>query len=358
MSVLMHASRQWAERPADQRFNSLVDLHNAVTRYHNMTIEAPETDLKSVTFSTDMDDNGNVEPVLVGANGARANFTNYSFGQMARIVGAPAGYLRKLPVGLATANLNAGIRVLPIEAPKANLLLAQNGRLTLRAATSERYTRIWNSDVTSRLLTLPKEWQPAPAAFDGSRGLYASDRDMFAFMVDNDRRIFEKDVNGGFGRGFFISNSEVGDASFRITTFLYQYVCGNHMVWGAHGVTDIRIPHVGNADERAFGKLTIELRKYANSSAAEQEAKIESMRRMTIGATKDEVLDALFDKGIARKVAVEAYDRAVEHEDWYGAPNTVFGITSGITEVARDLPHADERVELERKAGKIMQIAF
>jgi len=87
--------------------------------------------------------------------------------------------------------------------------------------------RIWNSEITSRLCDLEARgpWQPAPAAFDGSRGLYMGDRDLFAFMVDSGRRIFEKLPGGGLSRGFFVWNSEVGAASFGIQTFFYEYVC-------------------------------------------------------------------------------------------------------------------------------------
>lgn len=362
MTTLTQANDQWNTRPADQRFASLADLHAAVQHHRDMAVEAPGIDLKTLRVELQKPDGETPEPVLVSGTGLTARFTNHSFGQVARLLDAPASYLRKLPASLASANLNNGIRTLE-DATPAKALFSQNGHLRLRAMTGEGYTRIWNRDVTSRLIQLTEqspEWQPAPAAFDGSRGLYASEKDMFAFLVDNERPIFESLPGGGLGRGFFVSNSEVGDASFRVTTFLYEYVCGNHRVWGAQGVQELRIAHVGNADERAFSKLSIELRKYADSSAAETEGRIESCRRMTLGATKDEVLDKVFglNTGLSRKQIGAGYDRAVEQEARYGAPNTVWGFTGGLTEVARDLPNADARVELERKAGKVMQIAF
>lgn len=49
---------------------------------------------------------------------------------------------------------------------------------------------------------------------------------------------------------------------------------------------------------------------------------------------------------------------AVENEDRYGNPRSVWAFTGGLTEIARDRLNADERVALERQAGKIMQIAF
>lgn len=230
--------------------------------------------------------------------------------------------------------------------------------------TSDKYTRIWNCDVTERLVRLAvehPEWQPAPPAFDGSRGLYASDHDIFAFMVDNGRRIFESDPNGGLSRGFFVWNSEVGAASFGVMTFLYEYVCGNHIVWGTSDVRGLRVRHIGDADERAFRELAGELRRYADSSASEGEERIEQAKRYSLGNDKDAVLDAIFGKripGLSRKRLDDAYDKAEAHADWYGDPKSVWGMVNGITEIARDLKHTDERVHLDRAAGKVMEIAF
>lgn len=373
MTVLTQATNQWSSRPADQRFSSLADLHAAVTHHRAAAVESPNVALSSLrVIATSVaavrnseygTGDGAIEPMIVGAEGVPARFTHHSFGQICRRIGAPASYLRELPVGLVVANMNDGLgKVAPRDNGEGdNLLFSQNGSLVLRAALSPSYTRIWNADVTSRLIRLTEQapmWQPAPAAFDGSRGLYASDKDLFAFLVDNERPIFESLPGGGLGRGFFVSNSEVGDASFRVTTFLYEYICGNHRVWGASGVTDIRIPHIGNADERAFGKLTVELRKYADTAASEDEAKIQAQRSYVLGATKDEVLDAVFNLGVTRKTAGKALAIAEASEDRYGNPFSVWGFNGGLTEIARDLPNADERVALERQAGKIAQIAF
>lgn len=366
MTVLERASSEWSNRPADQRFASLADLHAAVCHHRSVAVEAQGVQLNTLRIAASTDDptlGFKPQPFLVSPNGSTAKFTHHSFGQMCRRIGAPASYLRTLPASLAAENMNVGLAAVePRDNGEGdNLLFAQNGSLVLRAALSPSYTRIWNCDVTSRLISLTErapEWQPAPAAFDGSRGLYASDKDMFAFLVDNDRRIFESLPGGGLGRGFFVSNSEVGDASFRITTFFYEYVCGNHRVWGASGVTDLRIPHIGSADSRAFAKLSVELRKYADSSVREDEAKIEAMRTMELGATKDEVLDAVFNLGVTRKLAGQTLALAEKSEERYGNPRSVWGFTGAMTEIARDLPNADERVALERQAGKIMQIAF
>jgi hypothetical protein len=367
-TTLTQAFQQWASRPADQRFSSLEAIHAAVSHHREIAREATNVDLRTLRVSPiDVMDNGKIvarTPMLAAPSGQMAKFTHYSFGQFARRVSAPAHYLRTLPADLVAENLNHGLRTLP-EATTDALLFSENGDgLTLRCDVSEKYSRIWNVDITSRLLRLNAqhpEWQPAPAAFDGSRGLYASDRDIFCFLVDNDRRIFESLPGGGLGRGFFVWNSEVGDKSFGVMTFLYEYVCGNHRVWGAKGISELRIPHIGDADARAFRNLEIELRKYADASVSDDEAKITRCRAMELGATKDEVLDRVFGLRIAalsQKVILAAYDRAEQEADKYGSPRSVWGFTGGLTEIARDAANADERVTLDRAAGKVMQIAF
>ena len=228
--------------------------------------------------------------ILTGPKGGEASLTNWSFGQVAERAKAPAAYLKTLPASIAADCLNDGLR--RHKGPDAQLLVSKNpgtGLLSARAVTSDKYSRIWNADITKRLLELEAKgpWQPAPAAFDGSRGLYLGDRDMFAFLVDNERRIFETGPGGGLSRGFFCWNSEVGDASFGIMTFLYEYVCGNHRVWGVQNVNEARIIHIGrDQSSKALEMMTVEVRKYAEVSSADDEAKVLSARRYQIGAEK------------------------------------------------------------------------
>lgn len=359
MTTLMNANRQWSMRPADERYGSVAALHAAALGYKDNA-------KSSVVPTAKLRVEARGDDVVLKAKDIDIDMTNFAFGQLCKVGEAPSGYLAGIPAPLAAECLNHGLRAAHgDENGRDNRLLfnVDKGMATLRALTSERYARIWNSDITARLLELEElgPWQPAPAAFDGSRGLYLGDRDMFAFMVDNDRRIFEKGPGGGLSRGFFASNSEVGAASFRITTFFYNYVCGNHMVWGASGVKEVSIRHVGNAKDKAWAGLEAELVAYADSSSADDELKVAAMLTYKIGNDLDEVLDTVMGlriAGLSRKLVTDGYNLAVQREDWYGAPNTMWGLAGGLTEIARDLPNADDRTTLEAATGKLMEIAF
>jgi hypothetical protein len=267
MSVLLHANREWERRPADERFASLQDMHAAAIKFRDNAAKS-SVPVRSLLVKPEADG-----LIVNGATGKQALVSNWSFGQFAQKAKAPAGYLRTLPAPLAAECINAGLRALDHDDEAMLLFDAQRpDALKLRGLTSVDYSRIWNSEVIERLMKIEADgsFQPAPAAFDGSRGLYLGDRDMFAFMVDNDRRIFEKDQNGGLSRGFFLWNSEVGARSIGISTFLYEYVCGNHRVWGASDVKELRIAHIHTDTDSAFAKLAVELKRYAESSAAER----------------------------------------------------------------------------------------
>jgi hypothetical protein len=363
MTTLMKAHGHWANRAEDERFSSVEEMHKWARQYKAEAREAALSSPRQLQLGVrgeGKDQSLDQRLVLEGREGQVADLTHWSFGQICREASAPSAYLRTLPVPLARDCLASGLK--GAEDREVRLLLNHNGHNTLRAITSPKYCRIWNSDVTQRLVELKHSgqgWQEAPAAFDGSRGQYLSDRDMFSFFVDNDRRIFEKGPGGGLSRGFFAWNSEVGASTFGIMTFLYEYVCGNHRVWGASEVVEVKIRHVGRADEKGFEELSAAVKMYADSSASEDEAKILLAREYRIGQTKDEVLDRLFGLGLAtRKVLEEAHGIALEHEDWYGDPLSAWGMGGGLTQVARDLPNADERVALDRAGAKVLELAW
>lgn len=383
---LFKASAQWANRPDDERFSSLDDLHTAVDSYRATAREAV------VPFNSLRTEASEGEVLLIGKKNVPARMTNWSFRQLAGSVGAPASYAQTLPATLACQLINYGLSKTEDRSDR-QLLFHENGEMLARAMTSEKYTRIWNSDITSRLLRLPEDgWQVPPArpVRNGQRGtrvatvddvlrgagfglsinvgdeiapagLYASDHDMFVFMVNNDRRISEPGNPDGLARGFFVSNSEVGAASFAITRFLYRHVCGNHIVWGAKQVSELRIKHIGEANDRAFAEISGQLTKYANDSASDDEARIVRAADFVIGATKDEVLDRLFSIksiGISRVALNKAYDLTVEHEPTAVNPRSAWGMAQGLTRLAQETPYADERLVADRAAGRVLSIAF
>ena len=382
---LFKASNQWSTRPDDERFASLQELHDACCGYRASAGQAV------IPFNSLRTEASDGEVMLVGKANTPARLTHWAFGQLATAIAAPGAYLRTLPATLAAQNLNHGLAKATDRSDR-QVLFHQNGSLLTRAITSNHYTRIWNNDITSRLFNFQDAgWAVPPArpvreGQAGSRiatdadvltgakhglsvkvgdaiapaGLYASDHDLFAFMVNDGVRISEPGNSDGLARGFFISNSETGAASFVVTRFLYRTVCGNHIVWGAKQVSEFRLRHIGSADDRAFRELSGTITQYANESASDDEAKITRAYTHRLGVDKDSMLDSLFGQkalGLTRTTLASAHQACVELEPNLD-PLSAWGMAQGLTRISQDATYGEDRVALDRAAGKVMALAF
>jgi len=383
-SNLHTASRQWAERPADQRFWTLSELFERTKEY------ADQSRVKNVALSTcrvaaTQDD----DLALIGPTGGAAQFQHYSFGQLSGLCQAPASYLRSLPAPVAADCLNVGLNQIRGE---QTLMFHQNGGLHLRCVTSQKYERIWNYEVAEMALALQESegWHTPPARPCGQAnvpervatqedvlkhsshkglgikvgdiispaGLYASDHDCFIFQVNEDVQI---DAGGGemLFRGVFWGNSEVGDARFRGTMFLYDTVCGNHIVWGAKIVQEISIRHIGEP-ARLFREAMATATKQMRASAHDDQVRILAAKSHVLGDSRTKIVDLVYNKpfGLTRSECDAAYVLAERHADDHGNdPTTAWGYAAGITRLSQGA-FADDRVRMDRAAGRVLEMAF
>ena len=355
MSVnLLDAHRQWATRSPDERFSSLESLYD-YTRERKYSSHQELLFLHRIQLQ-ESDDGG----IVLNGTADSMRLSNWSFGQLSAMAGAPARYLRELSPELASQCLHYG---LDPKHQECNALVREsksvnNGHTDRLAAafTSPSYGRIWDADVVERLMEAVEgtSWHvPRSKERDGSvpSGLYASDRDMFAFMVNDENRI---DVgNSKLGRGFFCWNSETGSASFGLATFLYNYVCSNHIVWGAEDFNELRIIHTRFSPYR-FKEYAIPLlNEFVGSKSLETDIKMMVNRAMETPTAKslDETLKLYQGKRFTKKELEAAWEAGINQgED----VTTVWGMVQGLTAVARDIPHTDKRVNLERRASALL----
>lgn len=363
---LMNAHEQWKVRPDDERYPTVEKAHQAAKGYQQASVE------KEASLGDLRAENHNRELVVFGKQGIRAKVSNWAFGQLATRAGAPAGYLRGLPATLAAQNINHGLASVKGTTEDsseymAKLLfhMAEGGSPILRAITSEKYMRIWNAEVTERLMDLGQEWVPAvpdiradtSKSLDEQTALYVSDHDMFAFLRSPNVTIAEEGTDSPTYRGLIVWNSEVGSSVIGMARFLYREMCGNHIIWGASEYSDVELRHVGSVREK-WGVFAAKSREYLNSSPQDEEAMIIRVKHSLIASDKEGVLDALFGKkmGLSRKVLEASYDAVDPDQD--GDARTQWGMVQGITRYSQTLPHADERTKLDRLAGKILDFSF
>ncbi len=238
--------------------------------------------------------------------------THWSFGQMCSLVGAPANYMRQLPAPLAGINLQHGL--LSHRAELVKTLEAGDGRVELRAVTGPDYGRIWDHELVAAVQRIAgngagdTRWK-VPGLLDWSTmthnpfvevtkdntTLYASDRDVFLFLVDDTHPIEAGRLPNGdpdlYFRGFYCWNSEVGSKTLGIASFFLRAVCMNRNIWGAEGFEEISIRHSKFAAHRFAHQAAPALTRFADSSPSAFVSGVRAARERVV-ARKDEDREA------------------------------------------------------------------
>lgn len=388
MSMNLYAAHsQWMTRPADERFWSLHDLRAALADLRDRSFERTQK-TRAVRAVAGYD---SPDLCLKGSRGPIA-LTHWSFNQLCSYAGAPASYMRQLPAPLAAECINTGLA--RYDGHDTQLLLHRNGdsdtEWTVRSLTSA-YSRLWNVDVVDGLmpaLDRGSRVPPARPAVDDPRarpataedilpnqedfalsvkvggmiapaGVYAGDRDMFIFLVIPNRVI--DDGVKGLMRGVFVWNSEVGAGAFKVKVFYLENVCGNHIVWGAPGVQELRLVHKGDNFRDLCWKMARQLRGFADADTAAERTMILRARRHELGKDRAETIDTLFNNkalGLSRQVIEATYTVAEQYEHTALAPpNTAWGFVHGLTRYSQQTPYADERNRLDVAGGKLLALA-
>ena len=367
-------SSEWFSRPDDERFLSLTELHAAVqARAERATTRTVETREVRVEASRD---NAERLALLLPGRDQPVTPTHWSFGQLASLVGAPAGYLRQLPASLAGINMQHGL--LSHRAELMKTLETEDGRVELRAVTGPDYGRIWDHELVAAVMKIAgngtgdTRWK-VPGLLDWSTmtynplvditrdttTLYASDRDVFLFLVDDLHPIEAGRLPNGdpdlFFRGFYCWNSEVGSKTLGMASFYLRAVCMNRNIWGAEGFEEISIRHSKFAANRFAHEAAPALENFASSSPAPFMAGIKAARERIV-ARKDEDRETFLRKRGFSRGETEKIIATVLQEEGH-PPASIFDFVQGITALAREKPHQDARLELEGKASKLLAAA-
>ncbi|HLG89126.1 MAG TPA: DUF932 domain-containing protein [Alphaproteobacteria bacterium] len=368
-------SSEWFSRPADERYLSLSDLFASVKgrtdRSRTQIVES-----RAVQVEASRHDSESLLLALPGRDQPAAP-THWSFGQLCALVGAPSGYLRQLPAPLAGINLQYGLT--HHRAEQVKTLEIENGRVELRAVTGPDYGRIYDHELVSAVMRIAgngtgdTRWK-VPGTLDWSSmtynphiditaettTLYASDRDVFLFLVDDTHPIEAGYLPDGspdlYFRGFYCWNSEVGSKTLGIASFYLRAVCQNRNLWGVEGFEEITIRHSKYAASRFAHEAAPALESFATSSPAPFIAGIKAARERIVARTDDERTEFLTKRaGFGRAESAKIVDTVLREEG--RAPESIFDFVQGITAVARGKEHQDSRLEMEQRAKRLLDRA-
>ncbi|CDN57720.1 Hypothetical protein RG1141_PA08880 (plasmid) [Neorhizobium galegae bv. officinalis bv. officinalis str. HAMBI 1141] len=367
-------SSEWFSRPDDERFLSLTELYETVRsraeRAHARTVESAAIRVEATRDNTER-----LELVVPGRHQPIAP-THWSYGQLCGLVGAPATYMRQLPAPLAAINLQHGL--LNHRAELVKTLEMEDGRVELRAVTGLEYGRIWDHELVSAIMKIAGNgtgdtiWK-VPGLLDwasmthnpfvdiskDTTTLYASDRDVFVFLVDDTHPIEAGRLRNGepdlYFRGFYAWNSEVGSKTLGIASFYLRAVCANRNIWGSENFEEITIRHSKFAADRFAHEAAPALTSFANSSPASFVAGIKAARERSVARDDEDRQAFLRRRGFSKTETAKIIETVLSEEG--RPPESIFDFVQGITALARGKTNQDTRLELEGKAKKLLESA-
>ena len=367
-------SSEWFSRPDDEKYLSLSELYASVKgraeRSKTRTVESA-----AIRVEAHRDDPEKLALVLPDAEAPVAP-THWSFGQLASLVGAPAAYLRQLPAPLAGINLQYGLT--NHRAEQVKTMEVANGRTELRAVTGPDYGRIYDHELVAAVQRIAGDgvgdtrWK-VPGVLDWSTGvynpmvdvtkdtttLYASDRDVFLFLVDDMNPIEAGTLPDGspdlFFRGFYCWNSEVGAKTLGIASFYLRAVCQNRNLWGVEDFQEISIRHSKYAANRFAHEAAPALANFADSSPQPFIQGIRSARERIVARSDDDRTDFLRKRGFSKAETAKIVETVLAEEG--RPPESVFDFVQGITAVARSKPQQDARLAMETRAKTLLERA-
>jgi hypothetical protein len=367
-------SSEWFSRPADERYLSLselfADVRGRAERSRTRTVESA-----AIRVEANRDDAERLAFVLPGEESSLVP-SHWSFGQLASLVGAPATYLRQLPAPLARINLQYGLTSHRAELVKT--LEVEDGHVELRAVTGPDYGRIYDRELVAAVQRIAGDgtgdtrWK-VPGVLDWSTGiynpqvdvsrdtttLYASDRDVFLFLVDDLNPIEAGRLPDGspdlYFRGFYCWNSEVGAKTLGIASFYLRAVCQNRNLWGVEDFEEITIRHSKFAASRFAHEAAPALSRFANSSPMPFINGIKAARERIVARSDEDRIEFLRKRGFSKSETARVIETVLAEEG--RKPESIFDFVQGITAVARNKPHQDARLDLEARAKKLLDRA-
>src|SRR5258708_17192491 len=183
--------------------------------------------------------------------------------------------------------------------------------------------------------------------------LYASDRDVFVFLVDDLNPIEAGRLRDGspdlYFRGFYCWNSEVGAKTLGMASFYLRAVCQNRNLWGVEDFEEIIIRHSKYAASRFAHEAAPALLNFANSSPLSFVNGIKAAREQIVARSDEDRIEFLRRRGFSKAETAKVIETVLAEEG--RPPESIFDFVQGITAVARHKPHQDARLDMEAKAN-------
>lgn len=283
--------------------------------------------------------------LAIGNDGA-FSLNDWSFSQLCRLAGVTKDTVNRLTPDTASRVL---AETLPSSQKPLQMLTTKE---SVRSIHGVAYTRLWDADLVMTLREFATDFEPPQKAFNGGTGLYCGEQDMFCFLIDP---LGWTEIDGeAFAPGFFVWNSEVGKRSIGISTFWFQAVCQNHIVWDAIDVTEFSRKHTANVHDALS-----EIRRTIDALVAKRDARkdgfvslIRKAMATKLGDEAEDVERVLTRNGITRQLAKDALAIARCHGKF-----TIWALVDALTRLTGRIQHAGDRTDADQKAASLLALA-
>lgn len=367
---------EFFKRKPDEIYNTFQALHDynlsKQFKTRQQTVNLAEIEARAV--------NGDL---IIHGNGRDLVPTNYAYNKLVTKVGGSQQWFDKLDAPGIAYNLNYGFKSLvrkskpienlnPWEIDESGRAVDTNAKLiysedSLINVTSATYNLVFDAQLSELALKLEAKYglRPAPAnkGWHDTKeithhGLYASDRNCFIFASTLDKPVLEF-ASSPIYRGVMLWNGF--DTTFGVSLFLLSGVCCNYSIHGFTEKFSLEARHSAKLWEKmTFDSIADNLSKAFDASTKTEQKFLDVATRMEIGQDKNSVVKELVKLHLPllhEKASERVYDLAVEREEVYGNPRTVWSIGNVITEIGRDRPFADARRSYMEVAKKVFDMA-
>ncbi|HUQ68569.1 MAG TPA: hypothetical protein VM165_03540 [Planctomycetaceae bacterium] len=340
MANLTQAHRELFRRTPDECFSSLDELEANCKREREESLDRWHLPQRLQPTSI-----GDVLELTAGDDGS-FRLNDWSFSQLCRLGGVSKETVNRVSADTAGRILR---ETLPGGQKPLQILTTGDG---IRSVHGTAYSRLWNADLLSMVREFD-DYQPPQHALNGATGLYCGEQDLFCFLIDP---AGWTEIGGEhFAPGFFLWNSEVGKRSLGISSFWFQKVCMNHIVWDAVEVVEFTRKHTGNIREslndiRRIIEAQVQKRDSRRDGFA---AAIKKAMQESAGTTSDEATKFLLKQGISRDMVKRAVDYLSDH----GRPFTLWTLVDALTQFNTKLVYAGDRMEADMKVAGLLSLA-
>ncbi|REJ68873.1 MAG: DUF932 domain-containing protein [Planctomycetota bacterium] len=339
MVNLTQASRELFSRPEDERFDSLESLLAHAEHRQSLSTEhwQPWLDIEPTSLDGHLGLRTKESEVLLN---------DWSFTQLCKLSGVHKDTLNRLSVETAATALR---EVRPSDGSKPlQLYSVDNVAAAIHGAS---YTRLHDADLLRVVQETAVDFTPPPEGFNGATGLYAGEQDMFAFLIDPNGWVEIGEET--FAPGFFVWNSEVGRRTVGISTFWFQAICQNHIVWDTTEVVEFTRKHTAKVHEALD-----EIRYLIESLVRKRDERkdgfsrvIENAMTASIGDRED-AQKLLTSKGFSNALTGAALDLAAENGLF-----TVFSVVDALTRLSQKSQFAGNRTDADQRAAALLSLA-